>query len=257
MPAFVRERVATDDRLVRLHGLVGHFREHLARFKQVLRFDPGVVGQAVLPDAERHHEFLERGVAGALADPVDRAFDLPHAALNGGEAVGDRQAEVVVAMRAEDRFVGVGDARHDFFKELARVVRDAEADRVGQVDRRRPVRDRGFDDAAEEVAVAARGIFRRKLDIVGELPRAADAVDDLFEAGLARDAELLLEVQIRGGEEHVNPLPFGRLERARRFLDVLLAAAGERRNHRASDVARHLAHRLPHRRATRWGSPPR
>ena len=71
----------------------------------------GVVRQAILPDAQRHHDLFERRVAGALADAVDRALDLPHAALDGREAVGDRQPEVVVAVRAEDRLVGVRHAR--------------------------------------------------------------------------------------------------------------------------------------------------
>ena len=72
-----------------------------------VRLDARVVRIAVLADAHRHHDLFERGVAGALADAVDRALDLPDAALNGREAVGDGEAEVVVAVRAEDRLVGV------------------------------------------------------------------------------------------------------------------------------------------------------
>ena len=76
-----------------------------------LGLDPRVVRQAVLADAQRHHELFERRVAGALADAVDRALDLAHAALDGREAVGDREPEVVVAVRAEDGAVGVRHAR--------------------------------------------------------------------------------------------------------------------------------------------------
>ena len=38
------------------------------------------------------------GVAGALADAVDGAFHLARTGLNGGEGIGHRQAEIVVAM---------------------------------------------------------------------------------------------------------------------------------------------------------------
>ena len=48
-------------------------------------------------------------VAGPLADAVDRAFDLPGAFLDGGQAVGDGQAEVVVAVDADDGLVDVAD----------------------------------------------------------------------------------------------------------------------------------------------------
>ena len=73
--------------------------------------DARVVGQAIVTDAKRHHDFFERRVARALADAVDRALDLPHAALDGGQAVGDGEPEVVVAVRAEHGLVRVRHAR--------------------------------------------------------------------------------------------------------------------------------------------------
>ena len=54
--------------------------------------------EKLLARLDRHHDFLERAVAGAFADAVDRAFDLAGTGMHGGEAVGDRHAEVVVAM---------------------------------------------------------------------------------------------------------------------------------------------------------------
>ena len=148
--------------------------EQLARLEQPLATVMAVsYGSRSLADAERHHDLFERRVAGALADAVDRALDLAHAALDRGEAVGDGQAEIVVAVRAEDRLVGVRDAAADLLEELADVLRRRVADRVRQVDRRRAGVDRRLDDAAQEVAIAARRILRRKLHIVGEAARAS------------------------------------------------------------------------------------
>ena len=64
------------------------------------------------------------------------------------------------------------------------------ADRVGQVDGRAAGGDDRLDDAAQEIAIAARRILRRKLHIVGEPARELDGVDRRLEALLARDAEL-------------------------------------------------------------------
>ena len=86
-------------------------REQLAGLEQPRRLDGRVERQPILAHAQRHHDLLERRVAGALADAVDRALDLAHAALDRREAVGDGEAEIVVAMRAEDRLVGVRHAR--------------------------------------------------------------------------------------------------------------------------------------------------
>ena len=57
----------------------------------------------------RHDDLFERRIAGALAEPVDGAFDLARAADDAGERIGDREAKIVVAMHREDRLV---DVRH-------------------------------------------------------------------------------------------------------------------------------------------------
>ena len=122
--------------------------------------DARVVRQAILSDAQRHHELFERRVARALADAVHRAFDLPHAALNRGEAVGHRETQVVVAVRAEHGATGIGHAGDDLGEEVPDLVRRGVADGVGEIHRGAAGLNHRFDDAAEEVAVAARRIFR-------------------------------------------------------------------------------------------------
>ena len=82
----------------------------------------------VVPRAEGHHDFFERAVAGPLAEAVDRALDLAGAVLDGRQAVGHRQAEVVVAVNADHRLV---DVRHalDEIADDAAVVRPASRSR--------------------------------------------------------------------------------------------------------------------------------
>ena len=58
---------------------------------------------------DRHHDFFERGVAGALADAVDARLDLPRARLDGRQRVRDGQPQVVVAVHGDARLV---DVRH-------------------------------------------------------------------------------------------------------------------------------------------------
>ena len=70
--------------------------------------DAGRERRPIVAHVRHHHDFLERGVAGPLADAVDRALDLARAGADGGEAVGDRQPEIVVTVRAEDRLDAFG-----------------------------------------------------------------------------------------------------------------------------------------------------
>ena len=238
---FVREGVAPDDRLVRLDRFGGELREQLARLEQQRRVDRGVVRQTILANAQRHHQFLERRVAGALADAVDGALDLPDTALHGRQAVGDGETEVVVAVGAEDRLVRVRHAADDLLEELARFLWHAVADGVGEVDGRRTGVDGGLNNPAEEVAIAARRILCRKLHIVHQVAGAADVLHDRLEALLARHAELGREVQVGGCQKGVNALALGRFERLGSLVDVFGAAAGERRNNRPANLERHLA----------------
>ena len=57
-------------------------------------------------------------------------FDLTHASSNRGEAVGNREPEVVMAMRAECRAVGVRHAPHDVREEFGDLIGEALGDDV-------------------------------------------------------------------------------------------------------------------------------
>ena len=140
----VGEGVAADDRLVALHGQPGDRREHPADRVEPLGLDAG--RQAVIVEAglQRHHDLFERGIAGAFADAVDRALDLARAGLAAGQAVGDGQAQVVVAVGADDRLLDVGDALLERADDRGVLKRRGVADRVGDVDRGRAGLDGGL-----------------------------------------------------------------------------------------------------------------
>jgi hypothetical protein len=69
-----------------------------------------VAGKHVLPGMHRHDDFFQRGIAGALSQAIDGAFDLARARHHGGKAVGHGKTEVVVAMHRPDHLVGIGNA---------------------------------------------------------------------------------------------------------------------------------------------------
>ena len=120
----------------------------------------------ILPRAQRHHYFFQRAIAGPFADAVDRAFNLPGAVLDAGQAVGHGQAQIVVAMHANH---GPIDVRHTVLQRAnnVRVMRwRGIADRVGNVHRRCAGVDGGLHHLAQEIDLRSGSIFRRKLDII-------------------------------------------------------------------------------------------
>src|SRR4029077_2413639 len=96
----VRKGVLADDRLVTLDDHPGDARNEPADAAQFLGVDAGRQLVIVLPRAEGHDQLFERGGAGPFAQAVDRALDLPRTRFERRQAVGYRQTEVVVAVRA-------------------------------------------------------------------------------------------------------------------------------------------------------------
>ena len=188
----------------------------------------GAAGEDVGARPHRHHDLLERGVAGALAQAVDRALHLAGAVHHRGERIGDGHPEVVVAVRGPDRLVRVRDAPEQFAEERAPAIRHAVADRVGHVDRARARRDRRLEDAAEEVHVRAHRVLGRELDVVGVLARELDGAHGGLEHLLLAHAQLELHVDRARRDEGVDALP----GRGRHGLagapDVVVVGARER-----------------------------
>src|SRR4051794_26843011 len=117
---------------------------------------------------QRHDDLLQCRVAGALADAVDGALDLPRAVLDPGQGIGDGHAEVVVAVGAEDD-PPLADRRELFdqvAEDLAIGFRRGVADGVGEVDRRRAGLDRRLRDLLEEFQLRSAGVLGAELDVL-------------------------------------------------------------------------------------------
>ena len=238
MPGLVRERVAPDDRLVGLHDVARQARDEARRARELARRDRRVQARHVAARGEQHHDLLERRVARALADAVDRALDLARARERARVGVGDREAEVVVAVRRDDDVLELRDqpvqAREVGHVLLGRRV----ADGVGDVDRRRALLDRHGADLGRVLEVGAGGVHRRELDVLDERARVRDGRPRLGEDVLAGGAELVDDVDVRRRDERVDPRSLGVAYRAGSSLHVGRLSAGEGGDDRAVDLAR-------------------
>ena len=238
---FVRECIAAHDRLVRLGEDADDVGQELAGAEDLLRVHTALECHGVRAHPTRHHDLLECGVAGAFPDAVDRALHLAGAGLDGGERVGDREAQVVVTMGAEHHLIAVRHAATHRAEHRAVFGGQRVAHGIGQVDRPGPRRDRGLDHAAQEVQVGARGVLGRELDVVGVAPGATDRRLGASEAVGAADLKLVLEVEVRRGDEDVHPRSRGRPQRLPGEIDVAVVAPRQRRHRGPSHGFGHAA----------------
>src|SRR3989344_5892027 len=78
----VREGIGADNCLVRLHRKTGDARDQARGWHDLGGVDTRVAAEKTAPRTPPHHDLLERGVAGALAEAIDGAFPLARARWN-------------------------------------------------------------------------------------------------------------------------------------------------------------------------------
>ena len=218
--AFVGERVAADDGLVVLNREVRHGRDQFRCLKQHRRFDAGMERHDVGAGADRHHDFFERGIAGAFTQAIDGAFDLAGTGANASERVGDRETQVVVAVGGDDDLVHAGDAGQQHGDEGVVFLGRRIADGIGNVDRGGTGLDRGFAHPAQVIVLGAGGVHGRPFDVIGGVAGPRDGGDDTFEHLLLREVELVLAMQRRGADEGVDAAAPGVADRIGGAVDV-------------------------------------
>ncbi len=96
---------------------------------------------------------------------------------------------------------------------------------------------------AEKVRVRPGRVFGRELDVVHIGARQANRGIGLFERFRARDLQLVLEVNVRAGEEYVNARPVRPFHRAGSGYDVFVARAGKGGDAWAANLAADAADR--------------
>src|SRR5882672_67826 len=235
---FVRKRIFTNHRLVARDRHAGDVRYQAARWVEPHRVDSRLEAEVALARAQRHHHFLERAVAGALADAVDRAFNLPRSRLHGTQAVGDRHAEIVVTVDRQDHPVDAGHGTTQVAEHFGKFLRHGVADGVRNVHGGGTRFNHRGHDVLQELELRPRGIFRGEFDIVGKGPCESHGFHRRSQDLLLRHVELELPVDRTRREKDMHTLARGGLERARRALDVLGIAAGKTRDDRTVNLAR-------------------
>ena len=84
---FVGKGVLADNRLVKLHRKTGNGGNAARDIHDLGGINPGAVGHDIAAHLQRHHHFLQRGIAGAFAQAIDRALNLPGTPGNSGQRI--------------------------------------------------------------------------------------------------------------------------------------------------------------------------
>ena len=225
-------------------GKAGDAGHELRRGDDLRRIDARRAREHILARAHGHDDFLERRIAGALAEAIDRAFDLPRAVHHRRQRVRDGETEIVVAMDGPHGAIGIRNPLAQRFDQRAELPRHRVADGVGNVDRRRTRGDRRLQQPAQEVGLGAPRILRRELDVVRVFARPADCLDRLLEHLVGRHPQLHLHVDRRARDERVDAHRLRGSQRVTGATDVVLVRTGERAHGAVADGLGNVVHRF-------------
>ncbi len=159
----VRKSVFAHDGLVERRALTDYVVNGLARAVNLRCVNTRIkLGIHIGARAHSHYDFLEGSVAGALAESVYGAFNLPCTPEYAAERVCNRHSEIVMAVNGKYRFIGVRRVLYDVLYEVSHFSRRRVADGIGKIYRICAVIYRDFNDFTQKIGVASRCVFRRK-----------------------------------------------------------------------------------------------
>mmetsp|Transcript_352 Transcript_352/g.832 ORF Transcript_352/g.832 Transcript_352/m.832 type:complete len:468 (+) Transcript_352:748-2151(+) len=236
---FVHEGVRADDGLVRLTHHAGVVGDHAGGGRDVYGIDGRVqfpAADAAVPvpeirpplEGEAHDDLLQTGVPRPLADPVDRTLELPRPVPRPAQAVRGGQPQVVLAVRAEHHVLR---PRHVFPQvpdELPELPRHVPPRRVGDVEGRRARQDGRLQHPAQKHGVAPPRVLRTELHVVApQRPRIFHRPHRDLHHLVRGLLQLRRHVDLRRGDERVDPRPHRALDGVPRPQDVLLVRAAQ------------------------------
>ncbi len=164
----MRERVAPDNGLVRLHGHAGDLAQHLAGREDMFADHASFVSKAIGTNPHRHHNLFQRRVPGPLADAVNRALDLARSRGYCGQSIGNRHAQIVVAVRGNSYVLNSLYMLSNRGDQVGELGGNGVADGVGNIQRCGSCLDDRLQHATQEVRVGAGRILGRKFHVLTE-----------------------------------------------------------------------------------------
>lgn len=200
-------------------------------------------GEKVRVGVHGHDNLFHGCVARTLANTVDSHLYLTNTIHDAREGVGCSQAEIIVAVGGPDDLVRVLGVLAQVLDHGAVLLGHVVSDRVGNVEGRGTGFDDGAEDLAQKVLIRASCVLGRELDIVDKGLCKGDGGDGAGDTLVAGDLELVLEVDVGGGEEGVDAAVGGVGDGVKAALDICGYCTGEASNN-LWDANRALVHQF-------------
>ena len=196
--------ITSDDCLVRLHRNSRNLFQQLARRIKLLSRNARLVCVTVRTHSQRHNDFFKRSIARAFTDSVDRALHLPSAVCNRRQRVCDRQPEIIVAMSRDNHVLRAWYPLANAADQVTEFCGNRVADRIRDIQRSGACLNHRSQNLEQKFRISSCCVFRRELDVITECSRQPDRLRRLIKTLLSRNAQLVLQVNVRCRQKYVD-----------------------------------------------------
>ena len=223
----VGKGISTNNCLVLLYQDPGDAGNQPTRPVNLLCTNIRVCAHIIVAGPEGHYHFFQGSVTGPFPDPVDGALHLAGSRLYGSQRVGYSQSKIIVTVNRQDSLVHIGNPVADGGDECPEFIGYSVSHGVRDVDGLCPGLDNSLNDLAQVGHVTSRCVFSRELNVVGVTRRMTDSIHGSLPHLVVGLLEFKLYVDVRGGDEGMDPRFFSLFKRLPGPVNILLAGPAQ------------------------------
>ena len=208
-------------------GDAGDAGEQLAGLVDLLGMNAGLGAVEAGACMKRHDNLLQAGVAGPLADAVDRALHLGGPGPDAGEGIGDCHPQIVVAVGGEVHVLHTPDVFLQIAEQVVHLLRRTVANGVRNVQYGGPGLHSNRAALRQKLPVGARAVLGGKLNIVTKALGVGHALPNALKYLFPGHPQLIFHVDFTGCDEEVDAGMLRLLQGVPGGVDISLSAAGQ------------------------------
>ena len=247
---FVGKSVFSHDGFIRLNLYSRDSRQKLGGTHDLLRDDTGIRVVEILSRLQRHDDFFQGRISGALSDAVDGAFQLSDARTDGRQRICHRQAQVIVTVNGDIHRIESRTLFPQLCEECEIFLRHDISYSIRTIDGRRSRFYDAVKKLRQKVHFSSRGVLCGKFHVGNVFFRMLYHGFGAFQYLLRLHEQLVFHVNRRRGDESVNSRRNGIFDRLISSVDIRRKRAAQAGD---SAVFQSLRYRLDRKKISRRG----
>src|SRR5690554_144246 len=184
----------------------------------------------ILPRADGHYNFFERGVTCTLSQPVDGALYLTSTLGYRCQRVGNGKTQIVMAMHRENGFISIGNTIKKLMDSFCKLLRYSITNRIGDINRVGASIYGRLNNSTEKIQLRPASILTGELNVIDMASGTFYRPNCLLYDFVRQHLQLVLHVDGRCCNKRMYTAPFRGTNRFSCPINVLIQSSSKTAN---------------------------